>query len=216
MTPQAALEQGLDALALKLPAEACAKLLDYLALMRKWNRTYNLTAIRDPLGMVTHHLLDSLATVPHLGAADAALRVADIGSGAGLPGIPLAVARPAWHVTLNDRSGKKAAFLRQAQIELALPNVEVHEGDVAQWQPHQRFDCVITRAFAVLEDFVTRCRHLLAPGGVLAAMKGARPDAAPPAALPGDVRCTDVRRLRVPLLDAERHLVLCRIDQAIA
>lgn len=214
MTPQAALEQGLDALALKLPAEACTKLLDYLALMRKWNRTYNLTAIRDPLSMVTHHLLDSLATVPHLGAADAVLRFADIGSGAGLPGIPLALARPAWHVTLNDRSGKKAAFLRQAQIELALPNVAVHEGDVAQWQPHQRFDCVITRAFAALEDFVARCRHLLAPGGVLAAMKGARSDAAPPDVLPGDVRCTDVRRLRVPLLDAERHLVLCRIEHA--
>jgi len=216
MTPQAALEQGLEALAMELSADTRANLLAYLALMQKWNRTYNLTAIRDPLSMVTHHLLDSLATVPHLDAAGAVLRLADVGSGAGLPGIPIALARPAWRVTLNDRNSKKAAFLRQASVELALPNVEVHEGPVEQWQPRERFDCVITRAFAALHEFVASCRHLLEPGGFLAAMKGTWPEATAAAALPGDVSCAEVHRLRVPLLDAERHLVVCRFRGANA
>jgi len=216
MTPEAALERGLEALALEVSADARAKLLDYLALLRKWNNTYNLTAIRDPLTMVTHHLLDSLATVPHLGEREAPLRVADVGSGAGLPGIPLALARPAWRVTLIDRSSKKAAFLRQAKSALVLQNVEVHEGPVERWQPRERFDCVITRAFAALAEFVFACRHLVLPGGVLAAMKGTWPETASVAALSQDVRCADVRRLQVPLLDAERHLVLCRVDGAAA
>lgn len=212
MTPQDALERGLAELSLDLPAEVHAKLLVYLALMRKWNRTYNLTAIRDPLAMVTHHLLDSLATLPHLDGRNANLRLADAGSGAGLPGIPLALARPKWRVTLNDRNSKKAAFLRQAALELALPNVEVHEGPVERWRPRAKFDCVISRAFAALAEFVARCRHLLAPGGVLAAMKGSWPEAASSGVLPHDARCGDVRRLHVPLLDADRHLVLCRIE----
>jgi 16S rRNA (guanine527-N7)-methyltransferase len=215
MTPQAALDRGLDELGLDLPAATRSKLLDYLALLGKWNRTYNLTAIRDPLNMVTHHLLDSLATLPHLGG-DGPLRLADVGSGAGLPGIPLALACPSWRVTLNERSAKKAAFLRQAKLELILPNVDVHEGPVEQWQPRERFDCVISRAFAALSAFVSSCRHLLAPGGVLAAMKGAWPEATSADALPHDARCADVRRLHVPLLDAERHLVLCRIEGATA
>lgn len=216
MTPQVALERGLDELGLNLTPEARSKLLAYLELMRKWNRTYNLTAIRDPITMVIRHLLDSLAVIPHLDDGRAVLRLADVGSGAGLPGIPLALARPAWRVTVNDRSSKKAAFLRQAKLELVLSNVEVHEGPVEQWQPRERFDCVISRAFAALTDFVSGCRHLLAPAGVLAAMKGAWPEAASAGALPHDVRCADVRSLRVPLLLAERHLVLCRIAQAAA
>jgi len=216
MTPEVALDQGLEALGLHLPTDARTKLLAYLALMGKWNRTYNLTAIRDPLAMVTHHLLDSLATLPHLDGDNPALSLADVGSGAGLPGIPLALACPSWRVTLNDRSSKKAAFLRQAKLELALPNVDVHEGPVEDWQPRQRFDCVISRAFAALTAFVSSCRHLLAPGGVLAAMKGAWPEAASGEALPPDTCCTDVRRLHVPLLDADRHLVLCRIEEARA
>jgi len=216
MTPQAALERGLDALAVELSADTRTKLLEYLALLRKWNRTYNLTAIRDPLTMVTHHLLDSLATLPHLGERAAPLRIADVGSGAGLPGIPLALACPAWHITLNDRNSKKAAFLRQAKAELALQNVEVYEGPVERWRPRERFDCVITRAFAALAEFVSACRHLVAPGGVLAAMKGTWPETTPVATLPHDVRCADVRRLHVPLLDAERHLILCRFDEAAA
>jgi len=215
MTPEDLLARGCDALALDLPAEVRARLLEYVALMRKWNRTYNVTAIREPSRMVTHHLLDSLAVVPHLDRECAVLRVADIGSGAGLPGIPFALARPKWHVTVNDRSSKKAAFLRQAKIALALTNVDVHEGQVQGWHPRERFDCVISRAFAALEDFVASCCHLAAPGGLLAAMKGARPQA-PGGALPTGVDCGDVRRLQVPLLDAERHLVLCRVREVQA
>jgi len=211
MTPQAALERGLDALALPLPADVQIKLLDYLALMRKWNRTFNLTAIRDPQTMVTHHLLDSLAVVAHLETGATQLRIADVGSGAGLPGIPLALARPAWRVTVNDRNSKKAAFLRQTKIELGLANLEVSEGPAQAWHPPERFDCVISRAFAALDEFVSACRHLVAPGGMLAAMKGARPEPKP-GATPVDADCSDVRRLQVPMLDAERHLILCRLS----
>lgn len=201
MTPPAALDRGLAQLALALPAGARERLLDYMALLVKWNRTYNLTAIRDPLSMVPHHLLDSLAVVPHLPLAAGRARLADAGSGAGLPGIPLAIARPDWHVVLAEASQKKAAFLRQAVIELGLSNAEVHEGRVEAWRPQPLFDAVISRAFAALNDFMAACRHLLAPEGVLAAMTGAAP-----AQL--DKGCKLIA-LRVPLLEAQRHLVLC-------
>ena len=201
MTPQAALDRGLEELALELPDGARTRLLDYMALLLKWNRTYNLTAIREPLAMVSHHLLDSLAVAPHLRFATERARIADAGSGAGLPGIPLAITRSDWQLTLADSNQKKTAFLRQAVIELGLRNVEVHEGRVQTWRPQPLFDAVISRAFAALSDFTSACRHLVLPGGVLAAMTGAAP-AAP------DARCK-VIRLRVPLLDAQRHLVLC-------
>ena len=200
MTPQAALDRGLGELALDLPAGARERLLDYMALLVKWNRTYNLTAIRDPLAMVGHHLLDSLAVVPQLTLREGG-HIADAGSGAGLPGIPLAIARPDWRVALAEASQKKAAFLRQAAIELRLGNVEVHEGRVEAWRPQPLFDVVISRAFAALTDFIAACRHLLAPAGELAAMMGAAP-----ATLPKGCRLIP---LRVPLLDAQRHLVLC-------
>ena len=212
MTSDDVLARGLDSLGLALPAETRVQLLAYLALMRKWNRVYNLTAIRDPMMMVTHHLLDSLAVVPHLAQERTQLSIADVGSGAGLPGIPLALARADWQITLNERNGKRAAFLRQAKTELALTNVAVHEGDALSWHPQQRFDCVISRAFSALAEFVATCRHLVAPGGLLAAMQGMRRDTA--GNVPqGGVDCRDVRRLQVPLLDAERHLVLCRVQE---
>lgn len=214
MSPEVALARGLDVLALELAKHTRDRLLAYLALMQKWNRTYNLTAIRDPLTMVTHHLLDSLAVVPHLDREGATLRIVDVGSGAGLPGIPLALARPGWHVTLNDRSSKKAAFLRQAQIELALMNVDVHEGDAAHWRPRERYDCAISRAFSALEAFVATCRQLVRPGGLLAAMKGTRAEIGHAAGT--GVDCSDVRPLQVPFLNAQRHLVLCRLGEAIA
>jgi 16S rRNA (guanine527-N7)-methyltransferase len=141
---------------------------------------------------VKQHLLDSLAVVPHLAGGT----LADVGSGAGLPGIPLAIARPEWRVTLNDANQKKAAFLRQAVIELGLGNADVHEGRVESWRPAARFDVVISRAFAELGEFIAKCSHL---GVLLAAMKGAAPEA-------GNYR---VIELRVPLLEAQRHLVLC-------
>jgi 16S rRNA (guanine527-N7)-methyltransferase len=201
MTPGAALDRGLGEMALALPAGAREQLLGYSALLAKWNRTYNLTAIRDPLAMVAHHLLDSLSVLPHLPLQPERGRIADAGSGAGLPGIPLAIARPRWRVVLAESSQKKAAFLRQASIELALGNVEVHEGRVEAWRPQPLFELVISRAFAALGEFIAACRHLVAPGGVLAAMKGT-----PPRQLPAS--CSLIR-LRVPLLDAQRHLVLC-------
>jgi 16S rRNA (guanine527-N7)-methyltransferase len=210
MTPQLALERGLEELALPLPDIACGKLLAYLELLAKWNRTYNLTAIRDPLRMVSHHLLDSLAVLPHLPAAPSRGALADVGSGAGLPGIPLAIAEPQRPVTLNDASEKRGAFLRQAVIELGLANAEVYVGRVQSWRPLERFAVVITRGFAELAQFIAACRHLVAPDGVLAAMKGARPREEM-ARLPADCDCGDVRRLSVPLLEAERHLVLCRV-----
>jgi 16S rRNA (guanine527-N7)-methyltransferase len=198
MTPAEALDRGLAELALELSPEARERLLAHLALLEKWNRVYNLSAIREPHEMVSHHLLDSLAVVPHL-PVPVNGTVADIGSGAGLPGIPLALARPQWRVTLNDSSSKKCAFLRQAVIELALANVAVHEGRVENWRPQPAFGLVISRAFAELDRFAALCRHLLAPRGVLAAMTGAAPRTE---------RCR-VIPLRVPGLDARRHLVLC-------
>lgn len=208
MTPREALDRGLEGLAMPLPPEAREKLLAYTALLAKWNRTYNLTAIRDPDEMVTHHLLDSLAVIAHLPlqAGDA---LADVGSGGGLPGIPLAIARPHWRVALNDANEKKAAFLRQAGFELALPNVSVHEGRVEAWRPAQPFSLVISRAFAELSQFIASCRHLVAaPGGILAAMKGVLAQDAL-AAVPHGCVCGRVIALQVPLLEAQRHLVLC-------
>jgi 16S rRNA (guanine527-N7)-methyltransferase len=202
MTPHAALDRGLGELALALPAGAAEQLLAYAELLMKWNRTYNLTAIRDPLEMVSRHLLDCLAVLPHLPMSDGAA-LADAGSGAGLPGIPLAIARREWRITLNDSSQKKTAFLRQAAIELGLRNIEVYEGRVETWRPAARFAVVISRAFADLAEFIAKCRHLVVPGGVLAAMKGVAP-----AALEADCRTVE---LKVPLLDAQRHLVLCRV-----
>lgn len=202
MTPLAALDRGLAELGCDLPRSAQAKLLDYLSLLEKWNRTYNLTAIRNRTEMVSRHLLDSLAVLPHLPGPQEEATLADVGSGAGLPGVPLAIARPQWQVTLNDASEKKSAFLRQAAIELRLPNVQVHAGRVEHWRPVPRFAVAISRAFTELRAFIVACRHLVRSGGTLAAMVGAPPQA------PADAQ---VIRLRVPLLDAQRHLVLCPV-----
>jgi 16S rRNA (guanine527-N7)-methyltransferase len=206
MTPRSALERGVRELAVDLPAPAVDQLLVYVALMAKWNKTYNLTAVREPLAMVTHHVLDSLAVLPHLPMPEGGA-LADAGSGAGLPGIPLAIAQPGWQVFLAEASQKKAAFLRQATIELGLKNAHVHEGRVEVWRPTKRFALVISRAFARLAEFANACAHLIAPQGSLVAMKGVlRPDEL------GEMRgwkCTSVE-LRVPLVDGKRHLVLCR------
>jgi 16S rRNA (guanine527-N7)-methyltransferase len=207
MTPQAALDRGLGELALPLPSGAPGKLMAYLGLLAKWNKTYNLTAIRDPLQAVSHHLLDSLAVIRSLPESTGAL--ADVGSGGGLPGIPIAIAEPARRVVLNDSNEKKGAFLRQAVIELGLNNATVHVGRVENWHPAERFAVVISRGFASLVDFLASCRHLAAPSGVLAAMKGTYPHEEL-AQVPADCDCREVRRLVVPRLDAERHLVLCR------
>ena len=207
MTPEAALRLGLNELALSLPDGVAEKLLAYMHLLDKWNKTYNLTAIRDPLQAVTHHLLDSLAVARELSGHSGAL--ADVGSGGGLPGIPLAIADPARRVTLNDASEKKGAFLRQAIIELKLVNADVHIGRVEEWKPAERFAVVISRGFASLFDFLSACRHLASPSGIFAAMKGIYPTDEL-AQLPAGCDCGQVRRIDVPMLGAERHLILCR------
>ena len=206
MTPREALERGAEELRLELTAQTREQLLAYLALMAKWNRTYNLTAVRDPVAMVSHHLLDSLAALPHL-VMPAEGELADAGSGAGLPGIPLAIVRPHWKVVMAEANQKKTAFLRQATMELGLRNASVHEGRVEAWQPPQRFPVVISRAFARLGQFARACAHLLATHGSLVAMKAIL--RADELAEMGEWKCTSVA-LRVPLLGAVRHLVICQ------
>ena len=202
----AALVAGLSALELDADIEARAKLSQYIALLDKWNRTHNLTAIRDPEQMVTHHLLDSLAVLAHL-PKQARLRVLDIGSGGGLPGIPLAIAKPDWHVVLLDSNHKKAVFLRQAIIELGLTNVEVCAERVQDYGADLLFDVVISRAFSDLATFATLARRLVAPGGRLVAMKGLFPHEELEQ-LPADVLVTEIPAVRVPGLDVQRHLVI--------
>jgi len=198
-----ALHKGLQELSLPLAAEQEGSLLQYLALLEKWNKVYNLTAIRELSKMVSAHLLDSLSVVPAL----AGRSVLDVGSGAGLPGIPIAVARPAWEVTLLDSNHKKSAFLRQAVADLALKNASVVCERVEAWTAPARFDVIISRAFSDLGEFVSLTGRLLAPGGVLAAMKGLYPYEELER-LPAGFRVKEVKVLQVPGLDAERHLVL--------
>ena len=202
------LKRGLIALGLTLEGDAQQRLLDYIALIEKWNKVYNLTAIREPEKMVSHHLLDSLAVAPHLHAK----RLLDVGSGAGLPGIPLALANPDMHVTVLDSNHKKAAFLNQAVIELGLKNAEVCAERVESWQPDGRFDVIISRAFADMGEFVRLTRHLLAPGGLFAAMKGLHPYEEIDK-LPEGCKVQQVLPLAIPGLDGARHLVLIGQEQ---
>lgn len=185
---------------LELPPGAQAKLLAYLDLLAKWNRAYNLTAVRDPLEMVPRHLLDSLAALPFLHGET----LADLGSGAGLPGIPLAIARPDLAVTLIESNGKKARFLREAARTLPLPNVTVRESRVQD--AAGPYDSVTARAFASLADMLAWSGHLLAPDGRWLAMKGRiEPDET--GAVPKEFRVIAMHRLEVPGVDGERHLV---------
>jgi len=202
----AALAAGLSALELDADVGVGAKLAQYVALLDKWNRKQNLTAIRDPEQMVTHHLLDSLAVLAHLPGQER-LRVLDMGSGGGLPGIPLAIAKQGWRVVLLDSNHKKAVFLRQAVIELDLANVEVCAERVQDYEPRVLFDIVISRAFSDLATFATLGMRLVAPGGRLVAMKGLFPNEELEQ-LPSDVVITEVPAIRVPGLDVQRHLVI--------
>jgi 16S rRNA (guanine527-N7)-methyltransferase len=197
-----ALGRGLADLGLEVEADTRERLLDYLALLGKWNQTYNLTAIREPERMLTHHLLDSLAILPHVDADN----LLDVGSGAGLPGIPLAIVRPGLAVTVIDASRKKSDFMRQAAIELGLANVESIHGRVEDYRPARPFARIVSRAFSELAEFVRLTRHLLAGDGRWLAMKGTLPSTEIEA-LSG-ARVAGIERLRVPGLDAERHLII--------
>ncbi|PKO43559.1 MAG: 16S rRNA (guanine(527)-N(7))-methyltransferase RsmG [Betaproteobacteria bacterium HGW-Betaproteobacteria-4] len=200
---QDALASGLAALDIRLPAEAQQKLLAFRDLLLKWNKTYNLTALRDPAQAISHHLLDSLAILPHVGAGN----LLDVGSGGGLPGIPLAIAKPELSVSMVDTVQKKATFLQQAAIELALGNVTVHHARVEEM--HGQYAQISSRAFAEIGLFISLTRHLLAPGGRWLAMKGVRPDDELKA-LPADITVESIIPLSVPGLDAERHLIILK------
>ncbi|HEY3598526.1 MAG TPA: 16S rRNA (guanine(527)-N(7))-methyltransferase RsmG [Paraburkholderia sp.] len=210
----ALLADGARELDIALSETQTAKLLEYVALLAKWNAVYNLTAIRDPRQMLIQHILDSLSIVPHL-AERGPSSVLDVGSGGGLPGVVLAIARPDWSVTLNDIVQKKTAFQAQAKAELGLGNLSVVTGRVETLRPGvevpEKFDVIVSRAFAELADFVTLARHLVAEKGAIWAMKGVRPDGEIDR-LPAGARAKQVIRLKVPLLDAERHLVEVQLE----
>ena len=197
------LATGLAQLGIDLPETTQAQLLAFRDLLLKWNKTYNLTALRDPAQAISHHLLDSLAILPHVGDGP----LLDVGSGGGLPGIPLAIARPALSVSMVDTVQKKATFLQQAAIQLGLKNVTAYHARVEQL-PGQ-YAQISSRAFAELKLFTDLTRHLLAPGGRWLAMKGVRPDDEI-AALPSDIIVEQIIPLHVPGLGAERHLILLK------
>jgi 16S rRNA (guanine527-N7)-methyltransferase len=200
------LKRGSEQLGILLSAEAETKLLNYMALLRKWNKVYNLTAIRDEQQMVSHHLLDSLAVMPYLWPG----RWLDVGCGAGLPGIVLAVIQPGWQVTLLDSNGKKTSFVQQAIIELGLKNARVLCARAEDWKPAERFDGIISRAFSELGNFLCCTRHLAATQGRWAAMKGV-----PELELekiPEGCRVERVIPIKVPGLQAARSLVIATCE----
>ncbi|HEY5718778.1 MAG TPA: 16S rRNA (guanine(527)-N(7))-methyltransferase RsmG [Gammaproteobacteria bacterium] len=211
MTPAQALARGLERLGLVLDAGQQSALLHYAELLARWNRVYNLTAVSDPHGIVTRHLLDALAVLPHLRGH----RLVDVGTGAGLPGLPLAIARPGLQVTLLDASAKRIRFVQQALLELRLDHAVAVRSRVEAYRPEPRHDCVIARAFAGLSDMLPLCRHLVTDDGEILAMQGHWP-AGGPADLPAGFRLVEVIPLAVPGLVAERHLVRVVADAGAA
>jgi 16S rRNA (guanine527-N7)-methyltransferase len=204
------LEQGIAALGQSWPAATIEALLDYQALLQRWNTAYNLTAVRDAPGMITRHLVDSLAIAPYVTGRT----LADLGTGPGLPGIPLALIAPEREVLLVDSNGKKVRFLREAIRSLSLQGrVTASQQRVEEVQG--TYDCITARAFASMADMLAWGGHLLAPGGVWLAMKGRHP-AEELAAMPAGFRVEAIHLLQVPGLDAERHLVVVRREDAAA
>jgi len=201
------LKEGATAMGLALSAAQIDKLMAYQALLAKWNKVYNLTALRDPAQMVTHHLLDSLSAVSAFAGAQ---RVLDVGAGGGLPGIVLAIwaaeAQPQMQITLVDTVSKKTAFLNQVKAQLHLGNVTVLHARVEQLPVEQQYDVITSRAFAELKDFVTWSNHLLQQGGKYIALKGVLPQEEIDRLPPG-WKVQQVQPLQVPGLDAERHLI---------
>ncbi|HEY5717080.1 MAG TPA: 16S rRNA (guanine(527)-N(7))-methyltransferase RsmG [Motiliproteus sp.] len=200
---KARLERGLAAMQLAISPAQLELLLGYLALLHKWNRAYNLTAIRDPEEMVARHLLDSLSIAPYIQAT----RIIDVGSGPGLPGIPLAIIQPQRHFTLLDSNGKKTRFQQQVKLELGLTNLEIIGGRAESYTPEQPFDEVVSRAFASLTDMLVWSDRLCALGGRFLAMKGLYPSAEL-AELPAGFQLQSAERLEVPDTDGERHLII--------
>lgn len=204
MNPERNLAAGITALGLDVPPERQQQLLEYLRLIAQWNRVYNLSAVRYEPDAVSVHLLDSLVLTTVLPE----VTTLDVGSGAGLPGVPLALARPDVPVVMIEANGKKAAFIRHALTKLALRNAEVVEERVERWHPARRFPAIVSRAFAELSTFVRASAHLLSTGGRFYAMKGRRDRDESHAPLPAPWRVLEVLPLRVPGLAAERHVVV--------
>ena len=215
---QAALQQGAGTLGLALTGVQVDQLLDYLELLQKWGKVYNLTAVRDPAEMLTHHLLDSLAVIAplrrHLAqiTKTTGVRLLDVGSGAGLPGVVVAVCCPELAVSCVDTVGKKAAFVQQVAVGLKLPNLRGIHARVENLTEH--YDVVVARAFASLVDFTRLSMGALAPDGVWMAMKG-KPTEDEMAALPAEIRLFHVEPLYIPGLDAQRCLVWMRRQAAV-
>ena len=206
MTLRTALDAGIQAMGIAVDPQARERLVRYVELIDKWNHTYNLTAVRAPQDMIGQHLLDSLSI---LTALDPYRNLIDVGSGAGLPGIPLAIVRPQRPVTLLDSNQKKVAFLRQVAIELELGNVTVVSERVEAYRPQTLYAAVVARAFADLADFVRACAHLVVPDGAFLAMKGLYPYEEA-ARLPEGFVVESIGALAVPGLEARRHLVTVR------
>lgn len=196
------LNRGLKAMDLDPPTATRARLIAYVQLLEKWNRQYNLTAVRDPEQMIPRHILDSLSVLPYLKGS----RVLDFGTGAGLPGIPLALVRPDLQFTLLDSNAKKISFVRQAVHDLEIRNATVALARVEKFEPEAKFDTLITRAFASLTEIISLSAHLCASNGRMLAMKGVFPQEE--LAGVGDNYRIDIKALTVPGLDAERHLVI--------
>lgn len=201
------LQRGLEILGLAVSAATQERLLAFVVLLAKWNRVYNLTAVRDPDEMVTRHLLDSLVVMPYVQGP----RVLDVGTGPGLPGLPLALVLPDVHFSLLDSNAKKTRFLTQAISELALTNVEVIRERVEIYRPPESFDTVVSRAFSSLSAFYEAAAPLCRKGGRLLAMKGAYPEEELQE-LPAGAVVQGVHRLQIPGLSAERHLVCLSVD----
>ena len=203
MSQQAILEKGIKEARLDISAQTQEKLLDYLTLMQKWNKVHNLTAVREADEMVTLHLLDSLVVLPFIDADN----LLDVGSGAGLPGIPLAICLPDLKVTVIDSNNKKVSFMRQAKAELGIENLEVLGGRVEDISAERRFQIIISRAFSDLSLFISLTHHLLNEQGKWLAMKGVYPEAElTDLAEKTGVTASKVEVLNVPGLDAQRHL----------
>ncbi len=202
------LRQGVKTLGLTLNDRQISQLLAYLELLQKWNRAYNLTAIRDPLQMVTLHLLDSLSIVPFIDGN----RIIDVGTGPGLPGIPLAICYPQKQFTLLDSNGKKTRFLQQVRQELALENIEVINGRVEQHAAGAGYEIVISRAFASLADMLHWCGDICSEEGAFLAMKGVYPQEEI-ASMPKGFVLDTSHALRVPGCDAQRHLIVIQREK---
>ena len=200
---QQELELGIKSLGLNCSSQQIEQLLAYLEMLQRWNKAYNLTAIREPIQMVRLHLLDSLAIHPYIQGVK---NIIDVGTGPGLPGIPLAILNPDIHFTLLDSNGKKTRFLFQAINDLSLSNAREINHRVEKYQSEQSFDIVISRAFSSISDMLAQCDHLVSDSGCFLAMKGKKTDSEL-SQITKDYKVVDLSQINVPQVDSERHLI---------